>query len=240
MPAILRPTTLLSWPAGKRLRRPILMLIADHSLSAIALAIAVGGTACALVLGAAALLVARARPSTAQIRAIVRESNAPIEAALADLARTLSVRGPHSDSGIAAADLDDVLARVLAAARRLHGADAAALVVDRGDGGQPHLATSGLAEPPPDPASLRLAAPGARAVAASYRHGEEAPEAIRSSLAVPLRIDDEERDGTLTVFWRDRAREPSDDDVALLEDLAARAARAIADALRAHRISASS
>ncbi len=215
------------------------LLLADHTLSAVALAIAVGGTALAVVLGGAALLLARERPSPAQIRVLMREANAPLEAMVAELSRSLDASrhdmGWHVGPGRAPAPLDEVLDQTLAAARRLPGAPAAAIVLER-DGEEPRVATSGFAPGAPyDPATLRPA--GARAVLVSYRHEEGVAngEAIRSGASVPLGDAADRPGGSLAVFWRSAAPEPGDRELEQLEELAARAAPAIERALRSER-----
>lgn len=209
-----------------------------QAVSAIALAIALGGTVCALVLGIAALLLARERPRTAEIRSMLREANGPLEAALADLARSLeTVRNGsvRASDPAGALDLDDVLGQTVDSARRLYRADAAGVVVESDDGSDPHVATSGLAPSVEvNPASLRLTGAGARAVTVDYRHvaapaGEEGP--LRSALAVPLQDARGEHVGTLSVFWRHEPRELADEDVEPLENLARRAAPVIARAI---------
>ena len=70
----------------------------------------------------------------------------------------------------------------------------------------------------------------------TYRHGDGGRaldgQAIRSAVAVPVRTG-EGATSTLAVFWRETDRDPGDEDLARLEELAARAAPAIARALRA-------
>jgi GAF domain len=219
------------------------VLLADHTISSIALAVAVGGTAFSLALACVALLLARERPNAAQIRAMLSESNASVEAMLGEVTRSLerarydALRSNGQSDPARGLDLEDVLTRTLAAARSVRGAQAAAVVLEAGDGGDPHVATSGL---PPglryNPATLRLNGPDTRSVTVSYRHSPEEAAAngdlIRCGMAVPLHSADGESEGTLSVFWSDDGWEPGDEELALLEDLARRAAPAIETALR--------
>lgn len=219
------------------------MLLADHTTSAIALAIAVAGTALSVALACVALLLTRERPNAAQIRAMLRESSASVEALLGEVSRSLEKTrheplrsNGQSDFGTEL-DLEGVLTRTLAAARSVRGAQVAAVVLDGDDGGDPQVASSGL---PPgmayNPATLRLSGPDARSVTVSYRHAREDLQAngevIRSGMAVPLRGADGEPEGTLSVFWSEEGWEPGAEELALLEDLAQRAAPAIETARR--------
>ena len=100
------------------------------------------------------------------------------------------------------------------------------------------IATLGLS--PEEAARHPVTAPPSdgdtRAVEISYRYAAEQADAngelIRGGLVVPLRSDGEEPIGTLAVFWRDGARQPSEDEVSSLEDLAANAGPAIENARR--------
>ena len=218
-------------------------VLADQTISAIALALAVAGTAFSVALACVALLLTRERPNAAQIRAMLRESNAAVESMLGEVSRTLERTSyeplrsnGQSDFGHEL-DLEDVLTRTLAAARSVRGAQAAAVVLDDADGGDPHIASSGLpAGRGYNPSTLRLSSPDARSVTVSYRHASEDlgenGDLIRSGMAVPLRGTNGEPEGTLSVFWSDDGWEPGDDELVLLEDLARRAAPAIETALR--------
>jgi GAF domain-containing protein len=206
-------------------------LLADSTLTVVALALAVCGTALAVVLGGAALLLARERPSPAQIQALVRDANAPLEAMVAQLARALEA--PAASSSLFAGNvprLDDVLRQTVSAARQIGGADAAAVVWEP-NGSEPRVVTSGLDETAEhDPAVFRLAGGDTRSVVVTYRHADGARdvhgEAIHAALAVPLKTPAGESAGSLTVFWREPGREPSDDEIGRLEALGARAAAA--------------
>ena len=71
-------------------------------------------------------------------------------------------------------------------------------------------------------------------IAYSYtrEEAEDDGEPIRGGVSVPLRNEDGEPIGTLAVFWRGRQREANDRELALLEELAARAGPAIENARR--------
>jgi diguanylate cyclase (GGDEF)-like protein len=77
---------------------------------------------------------------------------------------------------------------------------------------------------------------GARAVRIAYSYApeqvKEDGELIRGGLAVPLRDDEGAQTGTLAVFWRGDEREPSEDEVARLEELATSAGPAVENARR--------
>jgi diguanylate cyclase (GGDEF)-like protein len=129
-------------------------------------------------------------------------------------------------------DMDEVLGRTLDAATRFEGVDAALIRLD-GGGGSATVAAHGLAADgaeaiggPPDGAH-------ARAIEVSYRYGpEEGAEPgglVRRGLAVPLE-ESAGRIGYIAVYTRDRERRFGEDAVRELEELALRAAPAIANA----------
>ncbi len=165
---------------------------------------------------------------------MLRESNAPIEAALGELSQSIELarRGAaapvRDDENIG---LEEIASQVMGAARRICTADAAAILLESIDGEEPYAATSGMDSSRPDSAALRLVSPGARAVSIRYGHAEavasETGGPLRTGLAVPLAGHQGELGGTLSVFWRDDDREPPEEQVAALEDLARRAASAI-------------
>jgi diguanylate cyclase (GGDEF)-like protein len=75
---------------------------------------------------------------------------------------------------------------------------------------------------------------GARAVAVAYRYSEaDEPDETRicGGLAVPLTGSDSAV-GTLAVFWRGNERQPSEQELASLEELAAGAGPAVENAIR--------
>ncbi|HEY3105676.1 MAG TPA: sensor domain-containing diguanylate cyclase [Gaiellaceae bacterium] len=139
-------------------------------------------------------------------------------------------------------DLDDVLNRTLDAGQRLPGSDAAMIVLPQGDGtgeDQPLVATAGMSaeeavrQPiggPPDGQAAR-----AVRIAYSYTREETAEDGdlLRGGVSIPLRDGDGgEPIGTLAIFWRGGARDATDRELALLEELAARAGPAIENARR--------
>ncbi len=211
------------------------MLVADHTLSVVALAIAVGGTACALVLGCAALLLARERPRTSQIRTMLRESNAPIEVALGELSRSVELVRQKAAAPVREDEtigLEEIASQVVDAARRICAADAAAILVESEEGNDPYVATSGMQDRSTvNPAALRLRSPGARAVTVQYGHHEavvnESGVLLRAGLAVPLAGHRGKVAGALSVFWRGAGGDPSEEQVAALERLARRAIHVI-------------
>jgi diguanylate cyclase (GGDEF)-like protein len=210
--------------------------------------IALGSALAAAVLAVALAfvvfhLLSRGRRSAgAELERRLETSNERFEQKLADLARALERaqeenRRTRQLSAIGSTiDLDSVLSRALDAAAAL-AVDAAMIVVPQeGDG--PLIATLGMTaeEAARQPVGTPGRAGGARAAEIAYRYApEEAStdvELIRGGLAVPLRSDADEPVGTMAVFWRDREREPSDSELAALEDLAASAGPAIENARR--------
>ncbi len=136
-----------------------------------------------------------------------------------------------------ALDLDDVLARTLAAAHDLPAVDAAMIVLQQEDGG-PLVATQGMSR---DEALNQPMAPPAegrapRAVSLNYRYGEgdagRDGNLIRGGLMVPLLGTRADVVGTLAVFWRGREREAAGDEIGQLEELASSAGPTIENAKR--------
>jgi diguanylate cyclase (GGDEF)-like protein len=64
------------------------------------------------------------------------------------------------------------------------------------------------------------------------QEAEEDGRLIRGGFAVPLRDEEGEPVGTLAAFWRRSEREPSEEEVSLLEELAASAGLSLANARR--------
>ncbi len=136
-------------------------------------------------------------------------------------------------------DLDEVLSQALAAAGAVPGVDAAMLVVNPLEDGnsEPVVATFRMSAE--EAAAHRRAVTsdvaGVRALTLSYRYGGRAPGAdealLQGSLVLPL-ILDEETIGSLAVFWRGDAPDPSDEVISALEELVAHAARAVRNAQR--------
>lgn len=219
------------------------MVILDTSGGAIGLWIGVGVAILALAV-VAALLVAVLRTrslDTKRLEAALRESNLRVEGMLSgltgslELARTETDRTRRLGEIGATIDLDEVLARTLEAAGTVPLVDAAMLVLP--DNGKPIVATMGMTA---DEAQEQLPAGApdgrtARAVMIRYQYpdqGTESGDEIRGGLAIPLAGDGEEPIGTLCVFWRGADREPTESQLAEIEELAAAAAPAIENARR--------
>src|SRR5436190_8381446 len=129
-------------------------------------------------------------------------------------------------------DMDEVLARTLEAAGRLHGIDAA-LVRLEGEGPST-VAARGLAADGAESISGPPDGTRARAIEVSYRYdaGRETEQAlIHGGLAVPLESD-AGRIGYLAVYSRDAGRRFGDEDVRALERLTEHASPAIENARR--------
>jgi diguanylate cyclase (GGDEF)-like protein len=134
-------------------------------------------------------------------------------------------------------DLDDVLARILEAAGKLGGVDAALMLLPDQHGGKPVVATLGLSVDEAERHAITGPPDGrlARSITMSYTYPElerDAPSdgVIHAGLAVPLPRDG--ASGYLTVFTRNADRRFGEQDVQELEALALRAAPAIENARR--------
>jgi two-component system cell cycle response regulator len=131
-------------------------------------------------------------------------------------------------------ELEDVLDRLLQAAREISGAAAAAVSVDQ-PSGKPALVRS-LGVELPDPEALAIGATPdgrmARAISIRYRfaEGEGNGPLLRSAVTVPL-VHESEIVGQLAVYSHDPG-EGSDETVAQVEELAARAAPMVGNARR--------
>ena len=214
----------------------------------IALVSALGAAAGALVLALIVfyVILRNRRASSTQLERLLESSNARFEQMLGDLARELeraqeeSRRSRQLSAIGTSIDLDSVLSRALETASALDAVDAAMIVVPQEEEEEegPVIATLGLS--PEEAAKHPLAGPpsdgDARAVEISYRYGAEQADSngdlIRGGLVVPLRQESDDVIGTLAVFWRHGEHEPSDDEIASLEDLASNAGPAIANARR--------
>ena len=164
-----------------------------------------------------------------RMQAMVRDLSAALERAQEENRRA-RVLGDLGGS----IDLDEVLARTLAAVAELDGVDAAVVSVAAAEGGEPIVAAHGLGgEPPPATISGPPDGSSPRTIAVDYGYGrpDEALEGspIRAALAVPLRADGEQF-GYLTAYSRTggAALGPA----AELEELALRAGPAIENARR--------
>jgi len=137
-------------------------------------------------------------------------------------------------------DLDEVLARILEAAGKLRGVDAALVMLPDLHGGKPVVATLGLSSEEAERHAITGPPDGrlARSITMSYtypeldRQTDTESSVIHGGLAVPLPGEGES--GYLTIFTRDRARSFGEEDVQELEALAVRAAPAIENARRFH------
>jgi diguanylate cyclase (GGDEF)-like protein len=189
------------------------------------------------------ILLRRRRPATNRLELMLAESNARFEAMLNDLAHELERaqdenRRSRQLSAIGSTiDLDGVLSRALEAAAALPLVDAAMILVPQEEGG-PVIATLGMTAE--EAARQPVAGPPdgqePRAVSISYRYTPEQSDGdgglIRGGLVVPLRSDADEAIGVMAIFWRGSDRDPSDDEIAVLEDLAASSGPAIENARR--------
>jgi diguanylate cyclase (GGDEF)-like protein len=199
-----------------------------------------------IVVVLAALLVLRraAQRADERIASVVRQLDGRIDELARDLARVLETSEERSRRSGALAelggsiDLDDVIERALEAAGTIGGVDASLLSIQAAANGRPLVATLGLSREEADREGLAAGppeGPEARAIAISYRYTteqlQEAPSLIHSGLAVPLAAEGEAL-GQLAVFTRSRDRHFGDAELAELEELARRAAPALANARR--------
>jgi len=134
-------------------------------------------------------------------------------------------------------DLDEVLRRTLDAAAAMPGIDAAMIVLEQGDAG-PLVATHGMnaEEAGRQPLNSPPGGGKAQAVTVNYRYAAGQTgrngDLIRGGLFVPLIADERNAIGTLAVFWRGGDREPSRDEIAAVEELAAGSGPAVENARR--------
>jgi diguanylate cyclase (GGDEF)-like protein len=135
-------------------------------------------------------------------------------------------------------DLDEVLARILEAAGKLRGVDAALVMLPDPQGGKPVVATLGLSVEEAERHAIAGPPDGrlARSITMTYTYpelelasGDEQPT-IHGGLAVPLPGDGPS--GYLTIFTRSPEHSFEEEDVQELEALAVRAAPAIENARR--------
>jgi diguanylate cyclase (GGDEF)-like protein len=131
-------------------------------------------------------------------------------------------------------DLDDVLTRTAEAAAFIPGAESSVVHTTAYDGSRV-VASGGLPEEPA--ASLLLTGPpdgsAPRAVEVTYHYDRDAddPSSIRAGLGVPLRSEDDEMLGFVTVYAR-RGHALGEAALASVESLANRASPAIENARR--------
>jgi diguanylate cyclase (GGDEF)-like protein len=204
------------------------MIFADESAtwtSAGALGVAV------LLLALGVVLFWRWRRATAREIAQVQESAARTErlvgevhTALADAREEIRKAGLVGERATTL-DLDAALRRALEAVSELTGADGVMIVL-REDGGEPITAAFGLSEEESKRELIGLLPEGGRARAVRlgylYTPEEAANDEFRLSggLAVPLAGENDERVGTLAIFWRRAERTFSDAELAQFEELA--------------------
>ncbi len=204
------------------------MLAAAYSLGEIVLwalaSLAVGLALLAAFLG----WLLRCRKALAlELSILVQEALAPLHARLEELGDSVrATRLEEQPSGreTLLGSAEEVAAWTLEEARARVDADGAALLVE-GLRPEPLFASAGV--PPQD--RLPLPAPPVRAVTAVYRYpegdrsGEEEP--FRSALFVALRSN-AATVGTLSAYWRRRDWQPGREEIAALEEVAARSAAA--------------
>ena len=200
-----------------------------------------------LALGAAVLALMFSRVVIVTLRRRPRSQGRPAETGVTGLTRALAEareetrRARELGEITASVDLDAVLSRTLDTAARLPSIDAAMIVLPKGDGtgeAGPLVGTAGMSadEAVRQPVGGPPDGQAARAVRIAYSYTREETEdegaLIRGGVSVPLRDDEGEEIGTLAVFWRGRDRDATDEELALLEELAARAGPAIENARR--------
>ena len=200
------------------------------------------GALVALLLGL--LLVRRHNDSSAEAR--VADAVAGLNARMDELGRELAAARERAEQEsrrtrilgelMATIDLDEVLARVLEAAVKLSGADAALVLLADPHGGRPVVATLGLSGEEAERHAVAGPPDGrlARSITMTYTYPEhardDAADGVRGGLAVPL--PGESAGGYVTVFTRDEDRTFDEGDVQQLEALALRAGPAIENARR--------
>jgi diguanylate cyclase (GGDEF)-like protein len=221
------------------------MLLLQQSTTWIAVVSALGAAAVAIALAliVVSVMARRRRQTSTELERRLEATTARFEQMLNDLAKDLEqaqeeTRRSRQLAAIGSTiDLDAVLARALEAAAALPLVDASMVVVSQDDDG-PTVATFGMSveEASRQPVAGPPVGREARAVKISYRyppdHAQSENELIRGGLVLPLRNDSNESIGTLAVFWRHGDREPSDQEIAALEELAANAGPAIENARR--------
>jgi diguanylate cyclase (GGDEF)-like protein len=215
------------------------LALANDSVTWIAVGLAVGAVVVALALAVVVLVALRRRPAGGG--AFSGDADAhELGRALEDARE--EARQAREFAGLGASiDLDVVLARILETAARAPGVDAAIAVLRQATAGgddEPLVTTVGMTaeEAARQPIGGPPSGQAARAMRIAYSYtreeAEDDGELIRGGVSVPLRDEDGEPIGTLAVFWRGRQREATDRELALLEELAARAGPAIENARR--------
>jgi diguanylate cyclase (GGDEF)-like protein len=206
--------------------------------------VCVGLAGVIIVLSVLLILRRSTRQSEDRFASVVRALDERIDELGRDVGRALRSNEEQTRRSRALAelggsiDLDEVIERALEAAGSIAGADASLLSVQGAANGKPLVATLGLSREEADREGLAAGppeGPDARAIAITYRYTPDQLEhndtLIHAGLAVPLASDGEAL-GQLAVFTRTRERRFSDPELAELEELAGRAAPAIANARR--------
>jgi diguanylate cyclase (GGDEF)-like protein len=184
----------------------------------------------------------RSRRADQRVRAAVTDLTERTGAMLAELdaalteARAETRRSRAFGELAASIDVDDVFARTLEAAAALPGVDAGLVTVPVGEG---ETLVRGLGLTPDE--TERRPVPGppdgrsARAVAVSYHYGEDERRSdgsfIYGGVSVPVPVGPDAA-GSLAIFTRSPAHQFPERQVRDLEELAARAGPAIANAIR--------
>jgi diguanylate cyclase (GGDEF)-like protein len=184
------------------------------------------------------------RASDERITSVFGDLNGRLNALAHDLDRVLERTEEQGRRSRALAELtgsielDDVLERALEAADAIPGVDASLVAVAGAANGKPLVATLGLSREEADREGLMTGPPDgreARSVAIAYRYDSgqlhENGSLIHGGLSVPLRAEGESL-GQLAVFTRSPDRRFNETELAELEELARRAAPAIANARR--------
>lgn len=210
----------------------------------IAVGAAVGAVAIALVVAIVLMvLVVRSGRNRhdPEVERTLEESDARFEQMLEGLSRELlrareeSQRSQRFASLGGSIDLDSVTRHLVDAALDLAPAEAAMVVVSQ-PGNEPVVATAGMT---PEEAERQLVGGSpdggeTRAITINYRYADESADdeaLIRGGLMIPL-MTDREAIGSLEVFWRGRERQPSEQELRELEELATAATPVIENARR--------
>jgi diguanylate cyclase (GGDEF)-like protein len=223
-----------------------MQVLLSDSATWVAVGLAIGAASLALIASLLVLLVIMRgrRSSYAAVEQLLRESLARTEGLHEDLvaaleeARAETRRARELGEIASTIDLDAVLTRTLEAAGALAGLDAGLIRLPGPAGSEPLLATLGMTteEAERQPVGGPPGGRPARAVriAYTYTHEEIRDESdlIRGGVSIPLRDSEGEPIGTLAAFWRGEAREATDEELAALEELAARAGPALENARR--------
>jgi diguanylate cyclase (GGDEF)-like protein len=212
--------------------------------TAVVIAVSAGLAGLLAVLGVVYALRRALRASDERITAVFGDLNGRLNGLARDLDRVLKRteeqgRRSRALSELAGSiELDDVLERALEAADAIPGVDASLVAVAGAANGKPLVATLGLSREEADREGLMTGPPDgreARSVAIAYRYDsgqlQENGSLIHGGLSVPLRAEGESL-GQLAVFTRSPERRFNETELAELEELARRAAPAIANARR--------